>query len=60
MPVDLSQVNWVMWGIILVVVAVGWIILRTVLRMTMRVFSLGCVGLVILVAIIWYATSLAR
>ena len=60
MPVDLSQVNWVMWGIILVAVAVGWTILRMVLRMTMRVFSIGCVGLVILVAIIWYATSLAR
>ena len=60
MPVDLSQVNWVMWGIILVVVAVGWTVLRMVLRMTMRVFSLGCVGLVILVAIIWYATSMAR
>ncbi|MEP7356417.1 MAG: hypothetical protein ABI847_04210 [Anaerolineales bacterium] len=60
MPIDLSQVNWVMWGIILVVVAVGWTILRMVLRMTMRVFSLGCVGLVILVAIIWFATSMAR
>ena len=60
MPVDLSQVNWVMWGIILVVVAIGWTVLRMVMRMTMRVFSLGCVGLVILVAIIWYATSMAR
>jgi hypothetical protein len=60
MPVDLSQVNWVMWGIILVAVAVGWTILRMVLRMTMRVFSIGCVGLVVLVAIIWYATSMAR
>jgi high-affinity Fe2+/Pb2+ permease len=58
MPIDLSQVNWVMWGVILVAVAVGWTILRMVLRMTMRVFSLGCIGLVILVAIIWYATSL--
>ena len=58
MPVDLSQVNWVMWGIILVAVAVGWTILRMVLRMTMRVFSIGCVGLVILVAIIWYVTSM--
>ena len=58
MPVDLSQVNWVMWGVILVVVAVGWTILRMVLRMTMRVFSIGCVGLVILVAIIWYVTSM--
>jgi hypothetical protein len=60
MPFDLSQVNWVMWGVILIVLAVGWTILRMVLRMTMRVFSLGCVGLVILVAIIWYATSMAR
>ena len=58
MPVDLSHVNWVMWGVILVVVAVGWTILRMVLRMTMRVFSIGCIGLVILVAIIWYVTSM--
>ena len=58
MPVDLSQVNWVMWGVILVVVAVGWTILRMVLRMTMRVFSIGCVGLVVLVGIIWYVTSM--
>ena len=58
MPVDLSHVNWVMWGVILVVIAVGWTILRMVLRMTMRVFSIGCIGLVILVAIIWYVTSM--
>ena len=58
MPVDLSHVNWVMWGVILVVIAVGWTILRMVLRMTMRVFSIGCIGLVILMAIIWYVTSM--
>jgi hypothetical protein len=60
MPFDLSQVNWVMWGVILVVVAVGWTLLRVVLRLTMRVFSLGCIGLVVLVGIIWLASTMGR
>jgi len=49
---DLSHVNWTLWIIVGVVVAVGWTILRMVLRLTMRMFALGCVGLVILAAIV--------
>jgi len=49
---DLSHVNWTLWIIVGVVVAVGWTILRMVLRLTMRMFVLGCVGLVILAAIV--------
>ena len=52
MPIDISHVNWVLWGIVGVALLVGWTILRTVLRLTMRVFALGCVGLVVLVGIV--------
>jgi len=52
MPFDLAQVDWVTIGIFLVVLVVGWTIVRTVLRLTMRVFALGCVGLLVLGGII--------
>jgi hypothetical protein len=52
MPVDLGQLDWVQIGIVLVVLVVGWTILRTVLRLTARVFTLGCVGLVVLAAVL--------
>jgi hypothetical protein len=48
---DLSQYNWVMIGGALVVLVVGWTIVKTVFKLTARVFTLGCVGLVILGAI---------
>ncbi len=52
MPVELANVNWVMIGIFLVVLVVGWTIVRTVLRLTTRVFALGCVGLLVLGGIV--------
>jgi hypothetical protein len=52
MPVDLGQLDWVQIGIILVVLVVGWTILRAVLRLTARVFTLGCVGLLVLAGVL--------
>ena len=49
---DLSHVNWTLMAVVGVVVALGWTILRMVLRLTMRMFALGCVGLVILAGIV--------
>ena len=60
MPFDVTQVNWVLWSVVLVVIVVGWTILRVVLRLSMRIFSLGCVGLVVLVGIIALAGYLTR
>ena len=51
MPFDLSGVDWVTWGIGLAVLAVAWVILRSVLRLTMKVFTIGCTGLVVLAVI---------
>jgi len=48
---DLGQLDWVLVGGAIVVLVVAWTILKTVLKLTMRVFSLGCVGLVILAGI---------
>ena len=48
---DLTGVDWVAWGIGLAVLAVAWVILRSVLRLTMKVFTLGCTGLVVLAII---------
>jgi hypothetical protein len=41
--------NWTGLAIALVVLALGWTILRFVLRLTMRLFALGCLGLLIVV-----------
>ena len=49
---DLSHVNLVMLAVVGVAVAIGWTILRMVLRLTMRVFAMGCLGLIILGAIV--------
>jgi hypothetical protein len=43
--------NWVGLAIALVVLAVGWTILRLVLRLTMKVFALGGIALLIVVGI---------
>lgn len=52
LPVDLANVDWVMLGVFLAVLVVGWTIVKTVLRLTMKVFTLGCVGLLVLGGII--------
>lgn len=51
MPQDLAGVDWVLWGIVLAVLAVGWVVLKSVFKMTMRIFTLGCTGLVVLAVI---------
>ena len=56
MPIDLSHISLTMWIIIGVVVFLGWTILRFILRLTMRMFSLGCLGLVILGGIVFVAS----
>ena len=49
---DLSHVNWTLWIVVGLALTVGWTILRFVLRLTMRMFATGCIGLVILAAIV--------
>ncbi len=49
---DLGQVDWVTLGIVLVALVVGWTILKAVLRLTTRVFSLGCLGLLVLAGVL--------
>jgi high-affinity Fe2+/Pb2+ permease len=49
---DLSHVNWALWGVVAVALAIGWTILRFVLRLTIRMFALGCVGLIVLAGIV--------
>ena len=46
------------WGQLLIVLAAltaGWTILKTVLRLTMRAFAIGCTGLLVVVAIAFVA-----
>jgi hypothetical protein len=52
MPVDIGHVPWATLAVVGIALAVGWTILRIVLRLTLRVFAFGCIGLVILVAIV--------
>jgi hypothetical protein len=42
-------------AVALIVVAVGWTFLRTVLKLTARLFRIGCLVLVVLVGVIWLA-----
>ena len=46
-----NSFNW--WGlaITLIVLALGWTILRFVLRLTLRIFALGGIALLILVGL---------
>ena len=60
LPFDITQVDWVMVGVFLVVLVVGWTIVKTVLRLTMRVFALGCVGLLVLGGIVTAVAMFAR
>ena len=39
--------------LVLVVVAIGWTIVRTVFKLTMRLFSIGCFAIVVLIGIGW-------
>ena len=57
---DVSHVSWAMWIVVAVALTVGWTILRFVLRLTMRMFALGCVGLVILAGLVVAAAYLTR
>jgi hypothetical protein len=43
--------NWAGLAIALVVLAIGWTILRYVLRLTMKIFALGSIALLVLVGI---------
>jgi hypothetical protein len=43
--------------LILVGLAMIWTILRAVFKLTTRLFSLGCVGLLILVGAIWLIST---
>ncbi|MCC6190212.1 MAG: hypothetical protein IT318_14365 [Anaerolineales bacterium] len=49
---DLGQVDWVTLGIVVVALVVGWTILKAVLKLTTRVFSLGCLGLLALAGVL--------
>jgi hypothetical protein len=60
MPIDLSHINWVLWGVVAVVLAIGWTILRIVLRLTMRMFAMGCVGLILLAGIVFAVAYFSR
>lgn len=39
--------------LILVALAIGWILLKFILRLTMRIFTCGCLALLALVGIAW-------
>jgi hypothetical protein len=60
MPIDLSHVSWVLWGVVAVALAIGWTILRIVLRLTMRMFAMGCVGLILLAGIVFAVAYFSR
>ena len=49
---DLSHVNWTLWIVLALALTVGWTILRFALRLTMRMFATGCIGLIILAGIV--------
>ncbi len=40
--------NWLGLVVTLVVLAVVWLVIRTILKITMKIFAIGCLGLLIL------------
>jgi hypothetical protein len=52
MALDINHIPWVTLAVVGIALAVGWTILRIVLRLTMRMFAFGCIGLLILVAVV--------
>ena len=50
MSFDFGGIDWVTLGVVLAALAVGWVILKAVLRLTMRVFTVGCGCLLVLAA----------
>jgi hypothetical protein len=40
--------NWVGLIVTVVVVAIIWVIIRTILKITLKLFAMGCLGLLIL------------
>jgi hypothetical protein len=51
--IDTLAENWVTVAIVLGALAVGWWLITTVLRLTRRVFTLGCAGLILLAVVLW-------
>ncbi len=60
MPIDLSHISLTTWIVIAIVVILGWTVLRFILRLGMRIFALGCVGLVILAGLVLAARFFVR
>jgi len=40
--------NWLGLVVTLVVLAVVWLVIRTILKITMKIFAIGCLGILIL------------
>jgi hypothetical protein len=40
--------NWLGLVVTLVVLAVVWLVVRTILKITLKIFAIGCLGLLIL------------
>lgn len=46
-----SGFNWMGVAVALVVLALVWFVVRTALKITLRIFAIGCVGILILTGI---------
>jgi hypothetical protein len=40
--------NWLGLVVTLVVLAIIWVVVRTVLKITLKIFAIGCIGILIL------------
>jgi hypothetical protein len=47
-----GSIDWVTIGIVLAVLVIGWTLLKAALRLTMRVFTIGCLGLLVVGAVL--------
>jgi hypothetical protein len=46
--------------LLLAALAVGWTLLKVVLRLTMRLFTCGCLAILALVGLIWLVITVLR
>ncbi len=53
-----GSINWFGLAVTVVIVAILWVIVRFLLKITLKIFAIGCLGLLILTGVIYLLNQL--
>jgi hypothetical protein len=56
-PLAEGGFNWLGLAVTLVVLAIVWVVIRTILKITLKLFAIGCLGLLILSGLAFVALN---